>query len=403
MKQMQVGLQLSFLALLLVITFNSRAEDKDQEAKTCVVTGQWTTPKTKKVLSTAEIVKNISNYQAVLLGEFHDNFDHHQWQLHTLAALNATGRKLAIGLEMLPRLVQPVLDKWVAGELTEKEFLEQSRWYDFWNFDAKLYMPLFEYARINRIPVYALNIERKLVRQVSDVGWQAIPEEERSGVADPAPPSKQYLEMLAGSFSMHGAHGKNSKKDDGAPDLAKIMQDPQFKRFVEGQQLWDRAMAEVIARVASGPENRLMVAMMGSGHMMNRLGVPEQLTALGIKDVAVLVPWDDQFDCQELGSDFADAVFGLPPARAAAEKPLLGVGVEPQPQGVKVIKVIDQSIAQQAGILSGDIIIEMAGKAKPQPNDVVSNVQAMAPGTWLPIVVEREGKRVDIIAKFPRE
>ncbi len=59
----------------------------------------------------------------VLLGEQHDDMDHHRWQLQTLATLHTLRPRMVIGFEMFPRRVQPVLDRWVAGELTEAEFL----------------------------------------------------------------------------------------------------------------------------------------------------------------------------------------------------------------------------------------------------------------------------------------
>ena len=60
-----------------------------------------------------------------------------------------------IGFEMFPRRVQPALDRWVKGELTEQEFLNAVNWRKSWGYDAKLYMPLFDFARMNRIPVVA--------------------------------------------------------------------------------------------------------------------------------------------------------------------------------------------------------------------------------------------------------
>jgi hypothetical protein len=49
----------------------------------------------------------------LLLGEQHDDADHHQWQLQVLAGLHALRPEMIIGFEMFPRRVQPVLDRWV--------------------------------------------------------------------------------------------------------------------------------------------------------------------------------------------------------------------------------------------------------------------------------------------------
>jgi len=102
----------------------------------------------------------------VLLGESHTDVDHHLWQLNTLAALQGRGANLVIGFEAFPRRLQSVLNDWVEGKLTDAAFLKASEWRQVWGYDSALYMPLFRFARLNRIPMIALNVERRLVLQV---------------------------------------------------------------------------------------------------------------------------------------------------------------------------------------------------------------------------------------------
>ena len=61
----------------------------------------------------------------------------------------------------------------------------------------RFYMPLFQFARLNRIPMKALNVERSLVAKVGQQGWEAVPVAEREGVSDPAPASQAYQRDLA--------------------------------------------------------------------------------------------------------------------------------------------------------------------------------------------------------------
>ncbi|QRY70697.1 ChaN family lipoprotein (plasmid) [Ensifer sp. PDNC004] len=44
---------------------------------------------------------------AVLLGENHDRYDIHRWQLHVLAGLHAQRTDVVVGFEMFPRRVRP--------------------------------------------------------------------------------------------------------------------------------------------------------------------------------------------------------------------------------------------------------------------------------------------------------
>jgi membrane-associated protease RseP (regulator of RpoE activity) len=176
-----------------------------------------------------------------------------------------------------------------------------------------------------------------------------------------------------------------------------------FQRFVQGQQLWDRAMAQTMVGVALRDKAPLIVGIMGSGHMMDGFGVPQQLTALGVKETAVLVPWDEQLSCEDLAPGFAYAVFGLKTVATTEEdKPRLGVYLEPTEKGgMEVAKVVKHSVAEASSIAVGDRIVELAGSAVKNMGDVVTVVQRMVPGTWLPITVMRGDKRIEIVAKFP--
>ena len=59
------------------------------------------------------------------------------------------------------------------------------------------------------------------------------------------------------------------------------------------------------------------------------------------------------------------------------------------------------TVAAQAGLLTGDILENIAGTTISNMQTVISIVKRQAPGTWLPIVISRDGKRVEVVAKFP--
>ncbi|WP_245986526.1 ChaN family lipoprotein [Azospirillum thermophilum] len=355
----------------------------------CVPPGVWADGAGKPA-EPVPTLRRIAEAPAVLLGERHDQAEHHRWQLHTLAALHALNPDIAVGLEMLPRRVQPVLDRWSAGELTEAEFLKASEWRTLWGFDPQLYLPILHFARMNRLPVVALNVERKLISRTARDGWAAIPKAEREGVGDPAPATDEYRDRLDKAMAAHGPGERPAAQG--------------LQRFVEAQTVWDRAMAERIADTRRDT-GRMVVAILGQGHVEWRGGVPHQLQALGMADPVVLLPWDGERDCADLDGRIADAVFGLAPPEEAAEppKPRLGVMLEPAGDGVRIASVSDRSVAAAAGLTAGDLVTEAAGKAVRSVSDLTSAVQRQAPGTWLPLTVRRGGDRVELLAKFPAE
>ncbi|HEY0844010.1 MAG TPA: ChaN family lipoprotein [Noviherbaspirillum sp.] len=371
-------------------------------ASECLVPGSWTVPgsKPKTAVTTPEVIADLAEHDVVLLGEYHDDDDHHRWQVHTLAALQALRPGMAIGFEMFPRRVQPVLDRWVAGELTLKQFLEQSEWDKVWNTSPDLYVPLFQFARINRIPMIALNVDNALNKAIREKGWDQVPEAQREGVGKPAPPLPAYRDFLFDVYRMHLSHGPTNPK---AGNPAKS--DKGFSNFVDSQTTWDRAMAEALARplqseTAGGKP--LVVGIIGSGHLRYRHGVPHQLEALGIKAVAVAMAMEPDADCKELRSDIADAVFALP--RQAAEKPeppRLGVRLEEKEGGVQITEVVDGSLAERTGLKVGDRLLEIGGVAATRSPQVVVAIRRQPAGSWLPVRIKRGDETLEFVIKFP--
>jgi uncharacterized iron-regulated protein len=360
-------------------------------AAECVPVAAWIAPAANgaKPVRGDELLAAAAKRSVVLLGESHDSAEHHRWQLQTIAALHQLRPNMVLGFEMFPRRVQPALDRWVAGGLSEPEFLAQTDWRNVWRMDAQLYLPLFHFARMNRIPMLALNVEPALTREVSQAGLDAVPPARREGVGRPAAPSDAYLDWL---LPIYAEHGRGAKRD---------RNDPEFRRFVEGQQVWDRAMAELLAAATKRPGAPLAVGVLGSGHIVNGFGVPHQLKDLGIADVATLLPWDRAADCKTLAAGLADAVFGVATPAVAGTRPRLGVSLDAAPDGVRIRQVEKGSLAESSGLRDGDLVVEIAGKAVKQSGDVAVAVQRQAPGTWLPLKVRRGTETVDLVAKFP--
>ena len=179
----------------------------------------------------------------------------------------------------------------------------------------------------------------------------------------------------------------------------------QFGRFVEAQLTWDRAMAEALADARRRHPEALVVGIAGRGHVQHGHGIPHQLADLGVDDVLVLLPLDADDRCDPLPPDLAAAVFVVdaPADEGAGEgRPRLGVMIEPAADGVRVMQVVEDSVAASAGIVAGDVIVSAAGFDTTTPADLVEVVTRQAPGTWLPLGVRRDGELSEIVARFPQ-
>ncbi|NOX42681.1 MAG: ChaN family lipoprotein [Gammaproteobacteria bacterium] len=297
--------------LLAAIETNQKNElhgDTTNAKESCIAEQQWWLPNENKAISKSDLLRQVSTKRVVLLGEHHNNEAHHRWHLQTIQSLYSIKKDLVLGFEMFPRRLQPILDQWVNGKLTEKEFVEKLDWSSFWSFDISLYMPLFKYAKSNHLPMRALNVDRALMEKVRKNGWKAIPENEKEGLSDPAKPSVDYLNLLAASFLRH--HPPLSPQNNKQAAIGFKKEGEKFHLFVQGQLLWDRAIAEGVASATSTSDAPLFIGIMGSWHIIDRLGVPHQLTSLGISDAAILVPWDDHLECKLITPTFADAIYG---------------------------------------------------------------------------------------------
>lgn len=271
----------------------------------------WCDPLTGAILDGRALMERMARRQAVLLGETHDVAEIHRWQMHVIAALHQLQPRLAVGFEMFPRRLQPVLDRWVDGQLSTAAFLAESEWDTVWGFPAEIYLPIFHICRQARVRMLALNCHRPLVTRVGKEGWDAIPEEERDGLTPAAPATSAHRRYL---FELTGAGGRAP----GAGGPVTDPEDPAFDRFVRAQQTWDRAFACAIARALGDGSADLVVGIIGRGHLEYGHGTPYQLADLGITDVAVLLPNQDETLAIDPDRRLADAVFRLdrpePPA-----------------------------------------------------------------------------------------
>ncbi|RBO97344.1 ChaN family lipoprotein [Pseudochrobactrum asaccharolyticum] len=261
----------------------------------------WLDPAQKQLTDYPQLMRELSQQQIVMLGEYHDRYDIHRWQLQVCSGLLAHRQDIAVGFEMFPRRLQPVLDAWIAGEMDEPLFLEKAEWGTVWGFDSALYMPIFRFCREAGVPMLALNCHRPLVTRVGKEGWDAVPVEERDGLTPAKDATMAYREYL---FAITNG-GPPWMKDKSAAS-------PEFDRFVRAQQVWDRAFACNIANALYDNKAGLIIGIIGQGHLEYGHGTPFQLRDLGIEKQAVLLTCDKPLDEAKLVQNYAKAVYRLP-------------------------------------------------------------------------------------------
>ena len=222
------------------------------------------------LLIDAQALQRLQGARIVLVGEHHNNVDHHLAQLKVIQALHRTGKKVAIGMEMFRRDSQQALDQWTSGRMEEQQFVDVFN--DNWTFGWKLYRPILTYARDHRIPVVGLNVPRKITLQVAYHGFQSLtPEQKGSLEGIVCDVTEEYRDFVQ---SAYGAHAHGGMK---------------FEQFCEAQLVWDSVMAVNAIDYLKKNDERIMVVVAGSGHAHKR-GIPAQLAKRSTLPYIVVLP-----------------------------------------------------------------------------------------------------------------
>ena len=181
----------------------------------------------------------LSGARLVSIGETHDNLNDQRVELTVVRELHRRfPGKVAIGMEMFREPQQGVLDRWVAGELTELEFLKASKWYETWRYDFGAYRDLLLFARENRIDVIALNPPKELQDAVRRTGLDNVPEDLRRKLPEIGETDPWQRAVLRGVFGGHAGHGGG---------------DGSFGSFLRVQLLWEETMAQKVVDYLKSP------------------------------------------------------------------------------------------------------------------------------------------------------
>jgi hypothetical protein len=324
-----------------------------------------------------ELARRGPTLAVLLLGEIHTSVADHAWQLESLDTLHGAGVPLQLGLEMVPAPRQAALDRFATGATDETTFLKEVGWAEVWGHDPALYLPLLRWARQRGVPLLALNAEPALVRRVRRQGLAAVPAAERAGIGEPAPLGPAYRERLRKAWLGHGGSGQGGSGTSAAERA-------DLERFLDSQGLRDRAMAERLAAARRADPRRLVVALIGRGHLEGDDGVPAQLRALGMgPTLALLRPQ-------------------TPPACAPAPRGArLGAYLESADGAVWVRRVAPGSAAAAADLRPGDRIVAVNGEPVQRAGQVILRVANQPPGQPLRLSVERAGRRRTVVVKLP--
>ncbi|MCK1793286.1 ChaN family lipoprotein [Pseudomonas violetae] len=247
------------------------------------VAGEIRDLRTGQVLKAEQLLAELARPSRLIVGEQHDNRDHHAVQLWLLKALGEQRAQGSLLLEMLTPDQQPHVDQVHQASKPPADLRDALAWQEGW--DWALYGPIVQFALSQPYPLLAANLD---------------PLEVRAAYAHPATPS--------GSRS-----NAESVKDELLKQVSEshcgLLPKSQMPAMLAVQQQRDRRMAE---RLLAAPEPAMLFA--GAFHARKDVGVPIHLLDLGAEEGATVLMLAQQGS--EVTAAMADYVWYTPVVKA---------------------------------------------------------------------------------------
>jgi len=217
-------------------------------------------PQTGEFIAVDELVRRAQGADAVLLGETHDNPDHHALQAWMLRKVMEGGKRPLVAFEMFDSSQQAKLEQHLADNPLDAAGLgaavawEKSGW-PAWD----QYRPIAEAALLGRAPLAPANLARADLRKLAK---GEIPDSlSHLGLDKPLPPElRQAME--------------NEIKEGHCGMLPSNM----LPGMVQVQRARDAVMARAVADGLAAQGSAVLIA--GAGHTRADRGVPVHLADL---------------------------------------------------------------------------------------------------------------------------
>jgi uncharacterized iron-regulated protein len=226
--------------------------------------------KTGESITMQQFVERSSKFDIIFFGEFHDDSLLHMIQAKYLAEWIKRNPKTTVSFEMFERDVQNVINDYLAGKISEKDFLKKSRpWPDYLQF----YKPMLELAKKNNLPFLATNIPRRyaaLYARKGMTGINSLPPEQRKYITkEIVIKDDEYLKKFYNTMMLNMGMDTN--------EAISPNQENTLYLYYGAQVIKDETMAESIADFLKSHAGWKVVHFNGDFHSNNYLGTVAKL------------------------------------------------------------------------------------------------------------------------------
>lgn len=227
------------------------------------LTGRIWDVSSARFIDRQSLVTRLARADFLLLGERHDNPDHHLLQAEVLRSLIPLGRRPTVGFEMFGLDDAGAIANHLASAPNDAAGLGRAvNWNKSGWPDWAMYQPIAEAALQAQLRIVATNLPLATARKMSSDGLAALEPSVRRELGLDRP-------LFDAMFATMAADIRNSHCGYASEESVKAM--------VGVQRARDAQMAQSLI-AAGDPDGAILVA--GAGHVRNDYGIPVYLTAM---------------------------------------------------------------------------------------------------------------------------
>jgi uncharacterized iron-regulated protein len=235
----------------LILSFNLFAQNINSTFKIYDV-------KKQKLVSIDNVVTDMGKNDVLFFGEDHNDSIGHYLEAELFKRIaEKYPNQAALTLEMFQTDTQPILNEYLSGLISEKNFIKEGRaWPNY-----KDYRPLIEYAKTNHLDVIGANAATRYSNAVTKNGLDALKSFPKTSLAflPPIPidtATGRYNDKFTETLGGHSMGGM---------------------KVYQTQNFWDATMAWSIAKYAKANRGKKILQLNGRFHSDEKLGTLAKL------------------------------------------------------------------------------------------------------------------------------
>ena len=220
--------------------------------------------KNGKITNIDAIIGHLNAANVLFFGEEHNDSIGHYLEAELFKKMATTyPSKIALTMEMFHTDIQPVINEYLKGIISEKNFIKEAR---AWN-NYKDYKPMIELAKVNQLDVIGGNAAARYSNVVTRGGLvvlNQLPENSKSFFA-PLPidtATGRYHDKFIETLGGHSMGGM---------------------KVYQTQNFWDATMAWSIAKYAKKNKDKKILQVNGRFHSDEKLGTLAKLKSYAPK------------------------------------------------------------------------------------------------------------------------